>query len=504
MEGEGGMSRQLTIAREAGVSFSGFVFGQLVRFGYNLAVARLLGAEYLGVYALVIAVIQVAEVAAAAGLDTGLLRFVNLREARMKTATIASAFKTASFFSVAVLLLLLLFSGSIARAFHGDRLLHLALIVAAFAIPLNVATSLAGHAIQSYKQLLPKVIATQIITPAALLAAMVLSRYAAGKDAALLVPYIPVALLAFVWIWPKLRRISGVGVHDIATAGMDRDMLKFALPLMAVSLFSMMSHWLDIVMLGYFCDTRTVGLYQPAARTAGMIRSVLLAFAGIAAPMIAEFHGKRQVQEIQKVYDLVTRWILMLIIPPVLLMVIIPEQVLSIFGRQFAGSSTALILLSAAALMQAFFGLGSTVLAMTGLERLSFVNQAVALLVQVLLSMLLIPAFGMNGAAISSLMVIGLLSLARAAELHVFLRIRMFSRALWKPLTAGAISGLAMLIARTWIEQLVPVYGLLAGIAVSWGIYALLIRKFRLEQEELDVIFRFMPFLKKESKQETL
>jgi O-antigen/teichoic acid export membrane protein len=285
---------------------------------------------------------------------------------------------------------------------------------------------------------------------------------------------------------------------------MDRDMLKFALPLMAVSLFSMMSHWLDIVMLGYFCDTRTVGLYQPAARTAGMIRSVLLAFAGIAAPMIAEFHGKRQVQEIQKVYDLVTRWILMLIIPPVLLMVIIPEQVLSIFGRQFAGSSTALILLSAAALMQAFFGLGSTVLAMTGLERLSFVNQAVALLVQVLLSMLLIPAFGMNGAAISSLMVIGLLSLARAAELHVFLRIRMFSRALWKPLTAGAISGLAMLIARTWIEQLVPVYGLLAGIAVSWGIYALLIRKFRLEQEELDVIFRFMPFLKKESKQETL
>ena len=498
------MSRPVIIAKEASVSLLGFIIGQLVRFGYNLAAARLLGAEYLGIYALVIAVVQIAEVVATGGLDSGLLRFVNIRGEERKKSTIASGMRMGLFFSITVLMVLSLASGSIARVFHGNELFRMAVIAAACAIPLNVMTSLAAHAIQGYRQLLPKMIATQLIAPAALLISMVVIRYAAGKEAALLVPFIPVALMSLLWIWPRLRRVSGIRVHDLMHARHDRELLKMALPLMAISLFSMMTHWLDVVMLGFLCDTRTVGLYQPAARTAGVIRSVLLAFAGIAAPMIADFHGRGQVQEIQRLYDLVTRWIIMIVIPPALILLIIPGQVLGIFGPSFTAGAPALVMLCATALMQAFFGLGSTVLAMTGLERISFINQWAAFLLQAVLHLLLIPLYGLNGAALSSLIVMALLSVARMVELHYALRLRPLGIKVWKPLLAGAFSGAVLLICKPWISTLSPFQGLGAAMVAGWGVYLVLIRKFRLEQDELDVIFRFMPFLNKESNNKTL
>ena len=49
-------SRNRLIAGQAGISYGGFIFGQAVRFAFNMAVARMLVAEALGVYPLALAV----------------------------------------------------------------------------------------------------------------------------------------------------------------------------------------------------------------------------------------------------------------------------------------------------------------------------------------------------------------------------------------------------------------------------------------------------------------
>ena len=68
------LSRNTVIAGQAGFSFAGLLFGQASRFGFNLLVARVFDADALGTYALAVAVIQISEVLATAGLDSGLLR----------------------------------------------------------------------------------------------------------------------------------------------------------------------------------------------------------------------------------------------------------------------------------------------------------------------------------------------------------------------------------------------------------------------------------------------
>jgi O-antigen/teichoic acid export membrane protein len=489
------MKREVTVAREAGISMSGFVFGQLFRFGYNLAAARLLGADALGIYALVVAVVQIGEVLATGGLDAGLLRFVNQLEDEERKGVIASAMKRAALTSVAVAALLVLLSGPISGALHGGRLLRIALCSAAAAIPLSVMTVMAGHAVQAFRKLMPKVVATQMIAPAVLLFSMVAARYLSGIDAALLVPFVPSAFMALAWIWPKFRKTTGVGLPDVLHAGGDRAMTAVALPLLVISLFSMLSHWIDIVMLGFLTDTHTVGLYQPAARTAGLLRSVLLAFTGIAAPMIAGYHGRQDASGIRGLYDMVTRWILTIVMLPALVLVLFPAEVLSVFGRGFGEGSTAMVMLAVSALLQAWFGLGSTVLAMSGGERLSLLNQAAALVLQAILHLLLIPVLGLNGAALSTLIVTALLTVARMLELRNLFGIPLISVKVWKPLAAGALAGASMLAIRPALGTMAAIPAVVLCAVPGAVVYVLLIRAFRLEQEEMEVILKLMPFL---------
>ncbi len=244
--------------------------------------------------------------------------------------------------------------------------------------------------------------------------------------------------------------------------------------------------------------------YHPAARTAGLIRSVLLAFTGIAAPMIADLHAKSQSAEIGRIYKMVTRWIIMLVIPPAILFMALPEPVLSVFGDRFAaGGATALLLLTAASFLQATFGLSATVLAMTGYARLSLLNllnALGALGLQVGLNLLLIPRMGLNGAALATLLLFLLLSALRLGEIQRLLKIHPFGKALWKPLAAGLSCGALLLLVRPWLLTLPPFPGLVTGAVLALSSYMLLMLLLKLEAEEREIILRYIPFLNKEPK----
>jgi O-antigen/teichoic acid export membrane protein len=496
------MSRNVVIAGQAGISYAGFLFGQASRFAFNLLVARLLGADALGIYALAIAVIQIAEVLAIAGLDSGVLRFVNVyrNNPLRQKEVIGSALKTSLFLSLSVALLLLLLSGSIASLLNGSRLLQLVICCYAASIPFNAATMLFGHAMQGFRKLQPKVIATQVISPLLLLLMTLLIHYMSGRDEALLFPFVIAAVGSFFWIRPYLKKITGVASTDIMHAPIDRVMLAYALPFMGVSLLSMMTHWLDIMMLGMFTDTATVGIYHPAARTAGLIRSVLLAFSGIAAPMIAELHSGSENKEIGRIYRMVTRWIVAVVIPAVLLFTLLPGPVLGVFGGRFAEGSTVLVLLTMASFLQVCFGLSSTVLAMTGYSRLSLLNALGAFILQVALNFVLIPGMGINGAALATLLVFFVLSAIRLYQIHHLLKINPFGRALWKPLCSGLLTAVLLIALRPWLLSLSEFTGFAAAAFISAGSYTGAMLLLKLEQEEREIILKALPFFNKELK----
>lgn len=505
-------SRNALIAGQAGISYGGFIFGQAVRFGFNMAVARMLGEESLGVYALALAVMQIVETFGVAGYDAAAVRYVNIYQAEGRKASDAAglAIRSALLMSLVPALLVMLFSAPLARLLGGGAsldvggsaslggdgggtLLHFALLSYAVAVPFNVAATVAGHALQGHRDLVPKIVATQIIAPVAMLALTLLLAFADAPGPALLVPYTAASVLSCLWIWRQLRLKTGTGIREVLGAPADRRMKAFAFPLLGVSLVSMISYWLDVLLLGMLGGPVLSGLYQPAARTAGLLRAVLPAFSGIAAPLVAALQAGDESAETGRLYRLVTRWMVLLVTPATVFLMVLPEPVLLLFGPRFSASAPALVLLAAAAFAQAFGGIAGTVLSMAGHGRVTFLNALVALAVQVALSVLLIPLYGTAGAAAASLGAMLLLSALRLLQVSRVLGVSSFSGALWKPAAAGGGTALMLWLCRPWLLGLGPAVSSVSGIAICTAAYFGLTILFRLEAEDQELILSIMP-----------
>lgn len=509
-------SRNRLIAGQAGISYGGFIFGQAVRFAFNMAVARMLGEESLGVYALALAVMQIVETFGVAGYDAAAVRYVNIYQAEGRKASDAAglAIRSALFMSLVPALLVMLFSAPLARLLGGGAslgvsapldvsaslggdgggtLLHYALLSYAVAVPFNVAATVAGHALQGHRDLVPKIVATQIIAPVAMLALTLLLAFADAPGPALLVPYTAASVLSCLWIWRQLRLKTGTGIREVLGAPTDRRMKAFAFPLLGVSLVSMIAYWLDVLLLGMLGGPVLSGLYQPAARTAGLLRAVLPAFSGIAAPLVAALQAGDESAETGRLYRLVTRWMVLLVTPATVFLMVLPEPVLLLFGPRFSASAPALVLLAAAAFAQAFGGIAGTVLSMAGHGRVTFLNALVALAVQVALSVLFIPRYGTAGAAAASLGAMLLLSALRLLQVSRVLGVSSFSAALWKPAAAGAGTAILLWLCRPWLLGLGPAVSSVSGIAICTAAYSGLTMLFRLEAEDRELILSIMP-----------
>ncbi|MEE9903818.1 MAG: oligosaccharide flippase family protein [Chlorobium sp.] len=502
-------SRNMLIAGQAGISYGGFLFGQAVRFAFNLAVARMLGEESLGVYALALAVMQIVETFGVAGYDAAAVRYVNIYQAEGRKASDAAglAIRSALFMSLVPALLVMFFSAPLARLLNGGSaslgsapldvsaplggggtLLHFALLSYAVAVPFNVVAMVAGHALQGHRDLVPKIVATQLIAPVAMLALTLLLAFADAPGPALLVPYTAASVLSCLWIWRQLRLKTGIGIREVLGAPADRRMKAFAFPLLGVSLVSMIAYWLDILLLGMLGGPVLSGLYQPAARTAGLLRAVLPAFSGIAAPLVAALQAGDESAETGRLYRLVTRWMVLLVTPATLFLMVLPEPVLLLFGPRFSASAPALALLAAAAFVQSFGGIAGTVLSMAGHGRVTFLNALVALAVQVALSVLLIPLYGTAGAAAASLGAMLLLSALRLLQVSRVLGVSSFSAALWKPAAAGAGTAILLWLCRPWLLGLGPAASALTGVVIASAGYLALTLLFRLEAEDRELI----------------
>jgi O-antigen/teichoic acid export membrane protein len=65
------------IAKESTITFFGMVYGNINRYLYTALLARWVGIEYLGIYALANSIMLISEVMGKMGMESGVMRFVS-------------------------------------------------------------------------------------------------------------------------------------------------------------------------------------------------------------------------------------------------------------------------------------------------------------------------------------------------------------------------------------------------------------------------------------------
>jgi len=466
---------EIKIAKEATITMGGSAIAGVLRYVFNILIARLLGIEMLGFYAISNAVTQIASVMGKLGLDTGIVRYVSRLQALNKldvaTATIRRAVLIGVVSAVFMAVLLYLGAGKISVAvFHASpALLGRLLSFFVLAIPFIILAQILVAGSQGLGVLKHPALALYIIPATVLCIGLVLTVPFFSPVDVLIVSFWAAQVLSAIVAFFLVKRFFPL--HKRPGVPPAAGLVRFSLPLAFASILTMIIHWSDILMIGALADGKSAGLYQPAVRTAGMIILILHAFNSIFAPVISDLEARGDRTKIQRLLKLVSRWNFTVAWPAFLFLGLYAPMVMAMFGDNFLPASNVVRLL---ALTQATVALGTSsaaVLTMSGFHKTNLYNNSLALLINVGANLYLIPRYGIMGAALGTAVAMLTLTVMRLAEIKIYLHMHPFTLKYAKPFIAGLVGWGSCALINRLAPDLPTVVHLLGGMALYSGIY---------------------------------
>lgn len=179
--------------------------------------------------------------------------------------------------------------------------------------------------------------------------------------------------------------------------------LKKSLPMMLSGIFLVLLNWTDILMLGYYETDSQIGIYNLAFKLGYLALFFVVSMNAIIMPKVSEYFQKNEMKEMKILINKATQVVILLTIPLAMILIIFNNYILSFFGEGFVLGKTTLILVTLGALYNAMTGNVDQILNMTNNEKIVRNVFIVGFIINVILNLLLIPRYGIEGAAISSL-----------------------------------------------------------------------------------------------------
>ena len=181
-----------------------------------------------------------------------------------------------------------------------------------------------------------------------------------------------------------------------------RAWVRSALPLLFISGMFVAYERTGIFILGSIKGTDLVGLYTVAVRGAQLVTFVHAAVNLALAPTVANLYALGEMRRLQRVVTGFAWVTLLCSIPIAAGLIVFGYWFLLLFGPEFTLAQNALTILSIGQLVNVAMGSASLLLVMTGHERDAAVGLGIGALLNIVLSLILIPQWGLEGAAVAT------------------------------------------------------------------------------------------------------
>jgi O-antigen/teichoic acid export membrane protein len=215
--------------------------------------------------------------------------------------------------------------------------------------------------------------------------------------------YVMCYVVSLLWGSVLLRRYSPANLKSVAATEHGRLWLKSVVPLSLVSGFSLVNSQLTLPILGYFTGNESVGLYRVAASGAALATVIGATIGGVVSPHIATLYESRDRNALQRL----ARYSAWACLAPALVALIVYASVgdrmlALVFGEAFRSAHAALVILTVGQVVNCATGIVHSLLNMTGLERQTLRGAVLGTTTGVVSALLLIPKFGLLGAAVAT------------------------------------------------------------------------------------------------------
>ena len=468
------------VARGSALNLIGAGVAAVTTLALTVVITREYSKPVAGAFFTAISLFLIVESAAGLGAWVGLVNFIaRLRRlghedrvpailrAAVVPVVLVSLACTAGMLLFAEPLARLLLSGHLGKDGAAPATVADALRALALALPFAALADTLLGAARGYRAMKPTVVVDKIGRSSAQLIGVMIA-VAAGSVALLAplwaVPYVPAAALGWYWLRRVRRdhrpgagaarepgttgaRGNAVSVGAGVGSATSRGFWRFTGPRAVANLAQITIQRIDIVLVAIMRGPVEAAIYTAATRflVAGQFANSALSQA--AQPRFAELFAVDDRRGANVVYRATTAWLVILTWPLYLLAVIYGPEILSIFGHSYRAGDMVMVILGLTMLVATACGQVDMVLITTGRSSWSLANGLMAVGVNVGLDVLLIPRYGITGAAIGWSAAIIITNLVPLAQLAASKRLNPFGRGTFIAIGLAVVSFAAIPLA---------------------------------------------------------
>ena len=422
-------SRMGSIGRQSAVYFAGTILTTAAGYFFRVYLARTLGAEGLGLYTLGMSMVGFLALFGVLGLPMAASRFVAEYSARRDYSRLGGLLRgsltvlvSASIFLAAVLLL----AGPwVAVHFYHAPALRPYFGSFALIMIFGSLSTYFGMAMAGYLDVSRRTLVTHFIgTPANMVLAVTLISLGfglAGYLTAQIASGFLVALLLAFYVW---KRTPAEVRRGSFSARLEKKVVSFSAAAFSLAAVEFIMGQTDKIVLGYCLSAREVGIYSVAIALTTFVPVALQSVNQIFSPTIAELYASGQHSLLQQLYSSLTKWVVALTLPLALTIILFAHPLLAIFGKVFEAGAAVLVIRTCGELINCGVGSVGYLLLMSGHQRDMVKIQICNAVLMIGTSVILVPRFGILGAALASAISIVVTNLWALSK--VFRRLALF------------------------------------------------------------------------------
>jgi O-antigen/teichoic acid export membrane protein len=190
-------------------------------------------------------------------------------------------------------------------------------------------------------------------------------------------------------------------------------MIKYSIPFTFSGLASFIYNSADIFLILYFIDSRAVGIYGVAYTFAQFVSMFSTAFGYLSEPISSQLEKNDKIDKAVNTQTVIVRWILIATLAVAIPMTAFSSEFLGlIFRPSYESGGSVLIILIVGFVLKSVLQVHKPILAALGKSKLIAANTVTTAMLNIILNIILIPRYGVEGAGIAtsvSFLLLGLL-----------------------------------------------------------------------------------------------
>lgn len=372
----------------------------------QVLLARLMGVKGYGEYSVIITALNFVIVISLFGMDTSVLRFLpsylHQKNYRAAHGFIRFSYRVISILAVVCSIGVFVFLLSNSKRYNIG--FSEAIFWSVLLVPFIVFVNQASSVLRAMQRIKASLLPAYFLLPVGMAFGWwyyYSSHQKLPVDAAMMINLI-VTILVFIFIYRKVTVHVNKTIPQAEPKPQRKLWIMVSATVLVTSLLNLLLKQSDILFVSYFLGNTAAGKYSAAAKMSTLVALGLSVIDYVYIPKIAALWESKKLTGLQQMIRDASRQILFITIPIVVILIVFGKWLLGLFGPAFTGSYIPLVILVCGQMVNAITGMVGGLLMMTGHQRIFLFFYFISFVVQISLNYILIPKFGIIGAAVAS------------------------------------------------------------------------------------------------------